>query len=89
MKRGDMEAVRSWYAAEEVIASTDPTPQGHFDLIVKQAHLQLKAGLTADAFETLETAHWDAMNRNEFESARRLEDIVTQLKENNYGKTTE
>jgi hypothetical protein len=81
MKTGDMEAVRAWYAVEEAIAEQDPTPQGHLNLIMKQAKLQFDAGLRDDALESLEMAHWDAMNRGDFESARRLEDISTQLKE--------
>lgn len=81
MKKGDMESVRAWYAEEEKIADRDASPQGRLNLIMKQAKLQFDAGLADDAHETLEAAHWDAMNRSDFETARRLEDVADQLRE--------
>ncbi len=80
MKSGDMESVREWYSAEEKIADRDPSPQGRLNLTMKQAKLQFDAGLADDAHETLEAAHWDAMNRNDFETARRLEAVADQLR---------
>ena len=81
MRENDLDSVRTWYAAQERIADADPSPQGRLNLIMKQAKLQLDAGLTEDGLDTLEVARWDAANRHDTETARRLTAILEQLTE--------
>lgn len=80
MKSGDVELVREWYAEQEKIANQDPTIEGHTALIKKQAELQLAAGLKDDALETLDDAHFDAMNQSDFTTAAFFEDIIDEIK---------
>lgn len=70
----------AWHVEQERIADNDLTPQARLDLIIRQGRFEFAAGLLDKALDTLELAHWDAMNRDDFKSARQLEDVIDDIR---------
>jgi hypothetical protein len=80
MKAENFELVREWYAQQEKIAEQDPSINGHMRLTLRMAELQLRAGLTDFAKDTLEAAYEDAYQQGDDETAGRITQQLEGLK---------
>lgn len=79
MKAENFELVRTWYAEQEKIAEADPSIEGHMQLTIRMAELQVKAGLFEYARQTLEDAYQDAYQQGNDELAGRIANQIDQL----------
>lgn len=80
MKTDNFRLVQEWYAQQEEKSLADPTIAEHLNLTMRLARLQIDAGLRETALDTLEAAHMDAMGQKDYDSARKLEDVMDNLK---------
>lgn len=79
MKSEQFELVRQWYTQQEKISEQDPTIDGHMQLTLRMAELQMRAGLVGYAKDTLEAAYQDAYHQRDDETAMRITEMLARL----------
>ncbi len=81
MRRNDWERAAVWQDQESrKVSDADPTQKGRTEFAIRFARMKLSAGFSEKALDTLDDAHWDAMQQGDYEAARQLEDEMDQLK---------